>query len=221
MDLLKAMRERHSVRSYTDRAIAGDTLAALKRLVERANAESGLNIQLVTDEPEAFDCRMARYGKFTGVKNYIALIGKDSKELEEKCGYYGEYIVIGAQSLGLSTCWVGLSYQKVPDAYRIEKGEKLMLVISIGYGADKGSQHRSKSYEEVVRGSAGAPEWFRSGVEAALLAPTALNQQKFTFELVGDKVRAKAKWGPYSKTDLGIVKYHFELASGKDSRIWL
>ena len=221
MDLLKAMSERHSVRSYTDRRITGADLDSLRRLVDIANRESGLNIQLVVDEPEAFDCRMARYGKFTGVRNYIALIGKDSKELEEKCGYYGEYIVIGAQALGLNTCWVGLSYQKVENAYKVEKGEKLLLVISIGYGADKVSPHRSKSYSDVVKGSANAPEWFKSGVEAALLAPTALNQQKFTFEFVGNKVRAKAKWGPYSKTDLGIAKYHFELASGKGRDIWL
>ena len=220
MDLLKAMRERHSVRSYTDKPITGDVLDSLKRLVERANAQSGLNIQLVTEEPKAFQSFMARYGTFKGVKNYIALIGKDDKNLEDKCGYYGEYIVIGAQALGLNTCWVGVSYQKVPEAYTIGEGEKLLMVISIGYGANKGKERRSKSYDDVVKGSANAPEWFKLGVEAALLAPTALNQQKFTLEYVDGKVRAKAKWGPYSKTDLGIVKYHFELASGKGRDIW-
>ena len=221
MDLLRAMRERHSVRSYTDAPITGSTLNSLRRLVEVANKESGLNIQLITDEPRAFDGRMAKYGSFKGVRNYLALIGPDGKDLDEKCGYYGEYIVIGAQALGLNTCWVGLSYQKVPDAYEVKKGEKLLMVIAVGYGADKGTEHRSKSYDSVVRNASSAPEWFKSGVEAALLAPTALNQQKFVFEPVGDKVRAKAKWGPYSKTDLGIAKYHFELASGKSHDVWL
>ena len=220
MDLIKAMHERHSVRSYTDKPIDGEVLESLDKLIEKANIESGLNIQLILNEPKAFSCRMARYGSFKNVKNYIALVGKDDKELDDKCGYYGERIVIGAQALGLNTCWVGASYQKVPEYYAVNKGEKLLLVISIGYGENRGREHKSKSYSQAVKNSPNAPEWFKSGVEAALIAPTALNQQKFIFELVGDKVRAKAKWGPYSKTDLGIVKYHFELGSGKGHDIW-
>ena len=221
MDLLKAMNERHSVRSYTERPITGKTLEELMNLIDRDNADSGLHIQLALNEPEAFGGRIARYGSFKGVRNYIALIGPDNKELEPKCGYYGERIVIGAQALGLNTCWVGLNYSKVAGAYTIDSGEKLLMVIAIGYGENAGSGHRSKSYDSVVKNSPNAPEWFRLGVEAALLAPTALNQQKFVFELIGDKARAKAKWGPYSKTDLGIVKYHFELASGKGQDIWI
>ena len=220
MDLLKAMRERHSVRSYNDTPITGKTLGSLKALVDRANADSGLHIQLVLNEPEAFGGRIARYGSFKGVRNYIALVGRDDKELEPKCGYFGERIVIGAQALGLNTCWVGLNYSKVPDAYVVGDSEKLLMVIAIGYGENIGKPHRSKTPAQVIKGSANAPKWFTDGVEAALLAPTALNQQKFTFELIGDKVLAKAKWGPYSKTDLGIVKYHFELASGKGPDVW-
>ena len=221
MDLLRAMQERHSVRSYTDRPIIGNTLTELRRAIDRANADSGLHIQLVLDEPKAFDCRMAHYGSFQGVRNYIALIGRDDKELEENCGYYGERIVIAAQGLGLNTCWVGLSYKKVPDSYTISESEKLLLVIAVGYGANSGKEHRSKEYAKVVKHAENAPAWFKSGVEGALLAPTAMNQQKFLFEPDGDKVRAKAKHGPYSRTDLGIAKYHFELAAGKGHDVWL
>ena len=57
--------------------------------------------------------------------------------------------------------------------------------------------------------------WFEKGVQAALLAPTAVNQQKFLFTLVNDHtVRVEAGWGLYTEVDLGIVKYHFELAAG-------
>ena len=221
MDLLKAMRERHSVRAYTDRPIAGETLDALKRVIDRVNSDGDLHIQLVTDEPKAFDSKMAHYGSFSGVRNYIALIGRRGDRLEERCGYYGERIVLAAQGLGLNTCWVALTYQKVPDAYTVAADEKLVMVIAVGYGKDSGTAHRSKPYEAVVRGSTDAPAWFKSGVEAALLAPTAMNQQKFSFELVGDKVHAKAKLAPCHNTDLGIVKYHFELGSGKGPDIWV
>ena len=59
------------------------------------------------------------------------------------------------------------------------------------------------------------PDWFQKGVKAALLAPTAMNQQKFQFILNGSQVSAKAGYGFYTKLDLGIVKYHFELGSGR------
>ena len=219
MDILKAMKERHSVRAYKDQPITGATLERLKAMVDKANADSGLHIQLVLNEPKAFDSRMAHYGKFSGVKNYLALIGKRDGDLDEKCGYYGEQIVLGAQTLGLNTCWVALTYKKIPEAFTVEKDEKLLMVIAIGYGEDQGRPHASKFYDEVAKPH-DAPQWFKSGVEAALLAPTAINQQKFSFELRGDKVRAKAKFGTCSKTDLGIVKYHFEVGSGKDSTIW-
>lgn len=220
MDILKAMEKRRSVREYTDKPIEGDTLDKLKKLIDKANADSGLHIQLVLNEPKAFDSRMAHYGKFSGVMNYIALIGKRGGDLEEKCGYYGERIVLGAQTLGLNTCWVALTYKKIPEAFTVEKDEKLLMVIAIGYGKTPGKPHGSKRYDEVAK-PLDAPKWFRSGVEAALLAPTALNQQKFRFVLKGDKVIAKTKVGTCVKTDLGIAKYHFELGAGKDSDVWL
>jgi nitroreductase len=221
MNLMKAMESRHSVRSYTDRAITGETLAELRRVIDKANADGGLNIQLVLNEPAAFDTKMAHYGSFEGVKNYIAMIGRRGDNLEERCGYYGERIVLAAQGLGLNTCWVALTYKRVDGFYTVANDEKLVLVIAIGYGKTQGTPHRSKEYNAVVRGSKNAPAWFKAGVEAALLAPTALNQQKFTFELVGDKVKARSKLAPCHNTDLGIVKYHFELGSGMGSDVWM
>lgn len=59
-------------------------------------------------------------------------------------------------------------------------------------------------------------DWFDAGVKAALLAPTAMNQQKFVFELKNGEVSVKvAGKGFYTKLDLGIVKYHFEAVTGR------
>lgn len=220
MDMMEAMQARHSVRSYTDKTIEGETLEALEEVIEECNRESGLHIQLVRNEPMAFGGGLAHYGKFAGVKNYLALVGRKDRQLDEKCGYYGEKIVLAAQALGLNTCWVGLTFKKVPDAFKIADGEKLVMVIAVGYGATQGTAHQSKAAAAVSRAE-NAPDWFKKGVEAALLAPTAINQQKFLFTLHGDKVSAKAGLGPFSKVDLGIVKYHFELGSGRDRTVWL
>ncbi len=220
MDIQTAMKQRHSVRSYTARPIEGATLQALQEEIAACNRESGLHIQLVQQEPKAFDSLMAHYGKFSGVQNYLALVGKKSPSPDEACGYYGERLVLKAQQLGLNTCWVALTYRKVPGAFTVERGEKLTVVIAIGYGRTQGVPHKSKTAAEVSSQSGQTPEWFRAGVEAALLAPTAMNQQKFTLHYENEKVTARAGRGFYTRLDLGIVRYHFECGSGKQQDIW-
>lgn len=220
MEIMEAMAKRHSVRQYTDEPIDKNTLDALKDEIAACNEEGALSIQLVTNEPKAFSSFMAHYGKFSGVTDYIALIGKKSRDLDERCGYYGQRIVLKAQQLGLNTCWVALTYKKVPDAFIVNDGEKLVVVIALGYGKTQGEGRKSKAPQEVSNIDGSSPRWFRSGVAAALLAPTAMNQQKFYLTLSDDKVTAKAKAGFYTKLDLGIVKYHFELGAGKDNFKW-
>ena len=143
MDLLQAMKERHSVRSYDEKSIEAGTVEKLRSFIKECNKESGLHMQLVLNEPHAFEGFMAHYGKFSGVRNYIALIGRKGNDLEEKCGYYGEKVVLYAQTLGLNTCWVGLTYSKVKSALQIDPEEKLCLVIAIGYGQTQGVSHNS------------------------------------------------------------------------------
>lgn len=214
MDISEAIKERHSVRAYTDKKIEGEVLFALENKIAEINGESGLNVQLVLNEEKAFGGRMAHYGKFSGVKNYIAMVGKKGADLSEKVGYYGQKLVLFAQTLGLNTCWVALSYKKVKTAYKVGEGEKLLLVIAIGYGATQGVPHKSKNVAAVSNADENSPEWFVNGVKAALLAPTATNQQKFFFTLKDGEVTVKSGLGFYAKVDLGIVKYHFELGSG-------
>ncbi len=220
MDYLQAIESRHSVRSYEDRPIENEIKEKLNLYIEECNVEGGLHIQPVYDEPKAFDSFMAHYGKFSGVNNYVALIGKKSADLDEKIGYYGEKIALYAQTLGLNTCWVAMTYKKVKTAYVLEKGEKLCIVLALGYGKTQGVQHRSKSIEEVSDYKEGCEEWFKNGVEAALKAPTAMNQQKFYFSCNDGEVAAKAGIGFYTEIDLGIAKCHFEIGSGKGKEIW-
>ncbi|QDW74694.1 nitroreductase [Lachnospiraceae bacterium KGMB03038] len=214
MEIMEAMKQRHSVRQYTDQRIEKEAAEKLQREIDACNKESGLHIQLVTDEPKAFDGFMAHYGKFSGVKNYIALIGKKGPKLEETCGYYGERLVLLAQRLGMNSCWAAMTYSKIKGAYEVKAGEKLCCVISIGYGVNQGVSHKVKKVEELCQVNGQMPQWFRAGVEAAQLAPTAMNQQKFYFVLKEDQVAAKTKAGFYTKVDLGIAKYHFEIGAG-------
>ncbi len=220
MDLQQAMQARHSVRSYTEQPIEGKQAEDLRAFVAQCNEESGLHLQLVLNEPKAFDSFMAHYGKFSGVGNYLVLAGKKGPGLEEACGYYGEKAALYAQTLGLNTCWVALTYSRGKAVFALAPGEKLCLVIALGYGTTQGLPHKSKPREAVMRCETTPPDWFIRGVEAALLAPTAMNQQKFIFALRGTAVEAKAGTGFYTKVDLGIAKYHFELGAGRENFQW-
>ena len=221
MDFKEAVKRRHSVRQYRQDAIEEEKIRVLKEEIERCNKEGNLNFQLVLNEPRAFDSRAAHYGKFEGVSNYFALVGTKCKDLYEKCGYFGERLVLLAQSLGLHTCWGAITYKKIPEAFEIRDGEKLTVVISLGYGRHRGLPRKSKSLEDVSNVSAKTPEWFSRGVEYALLAPTAMNQQKFKFTYNPDgTVSAKAGVGFYTKMDMGIAKLHFEIGAGKENFKW-
>ena len=227
MTLLEAISARHSVRKYLDKEIPADIIAALQDKITECNNVGNLSIQLVQNETKAFT-GMLSYGSFSGVKNYLVMVGKKAKDLDERVGYYGEQIVLLSQTLGLNTCWVGLSYRKVPDAYNVDKDEKLVCMIALGYGETQGVPHKIKTVEQVSNASDITPSWFKKGVEAALLAPTAVNQQKFSFEYMGmsnnhHQVRAKKGFSMigYTQIDLGIAKYHFEIGAGKDNFEWI
>ena len=228
MTLLEAIEARHSVRQYRDEPIPKDILSILRDRIREINLETGLHIQLVTNEPKAFSGPIA-YGSFSGVSNYLVMAGKKGDDLDEKVGYHGERLVLLAQTLGLNSCWAGLSYRKIAGTYELESDEKIALYIALGYGQTQGNSHKVKTVREVSNASDITPKWFKRGVEATLLAPTAVNQQKFRIEFLGfkdyggvPKVAARPLFSMvgYSKIDLGIVKCHFEIGAGKENFEW-
>ena len=228
MTIQEAIEVRHSVRAYKDQPLSEEIVKVLEDEIVKLNHEGQLHIQLICNEPKAFQGTIAKYGKFRNANNYLVMAGKRAEDLDERVGYYGEHLVLLAQTLGLNTCWVGLSYSKVPGTYVLDEGEKIACYIAIGYGETQGSGHKIKTVEQVSNASDITPSWFKKGVEAALLAPTAVNQQKFSFEYVGmnnnrHQVRAKKGFSMigYTQMDLGIAKYHFEIGAGKVNFEWI
>lgn len=223
---MQAIEARHAVRSYTDEPLAPEAVEVLQKAIARVNEEANLNIQLVLDEPRAFTGFKARLVNFANVRNYLALVGPECKELDGIVGYYGEQLVLLAQSLGLNSCWVGGTYKVVNRAYNVDLGQKLAAVVALGYGTTPGVPHSSKAPQAVAPGYDDAPAWFQRGVDATLLAPTALNQQKFSFVLAGEDatgvplVRAATKRGPFASMDLGIAQCHFEIGAGDAPFAW-
>lgn len=227
MTIHEAIEARHSVRAYREEPLQEETVRLLQEKIAELNCEGRLHIQLVLNEPKAFRGPLARYGKFSGVNSYLVMAGHKAGDLDERVGYYGEQLVLYAQMLGLNTCWVGVSYSKVPGTYVLEEGEKIACYIAVGYGETQGSAHKGKTAGQVSNVSDETPSWFLKGVEAALLAPTAVNQQKFSFEysgVNGGRHQVTARKGfsivGYTQMDLGIARCHFEIGAGKENFDW-
>lgn len=220
MTLQEAIQQRHSVRQYQPKPIEKEKIEALLSAINECNQKSGLHMQLVTDEPNAFAGGLAKYGKFSEVNNYIAMICK--KGQDTLLGFYGERIVLTAQTLGLNTCWVGLTFRKQPYRYEVREDETLICVVALGYGSTQGKAHpQKKGIEHYCKVEGTMPDWFRRGMEAVLLAPTAINQQKFEFQLIAPNiVKAMTRFtllNSYAKIDLGIAMCHFAIGAGEEN----
>lgn len=216
MTLQEAVLARHSVRQYSDRPLTPQQMDALNQQIAVANSGKNLHMQLVTNDSKTFSGIFAKFMRFNGAMNYIALVGAESYHLQEDLGYEGEHLVLLAQTLGLNTCWVGGSFSR-NRTVRVAPHEMYVAVIAIGHGLTQGRQHKSKAIETFAD-IEGKPDWFRRGVECAMLAPTAMNMQNFHFALLPDgRVQATAKPKPFAGMDLGIAKFHFELAAGKEN----
>lgn len=216
MTELEALRERHSVRSYQNRKIEAEKIAQLNALIAQCNREGNLHLQLLEDAGGTFGRMLSKFMGLGSAPSVIACVGPDDETVDERIGYYGQKIVLLAQMLGLNTCWAGTFSEKNTGADRTP-GDRLPIVIALGYGVNGGRVRKSKTAADVVQGGLeGKPEWFCKGVEAALLAPTAINQQKFEIALKQDgSVEVIDKGGILSKIDKGIVTYNFEVGAGR------
>lgn len=230
MDLIEAIRTRHSVRHYQNKIIPSELVAALQLKIEECNAQGNLHMQLVLQEPNAFGSCLTHYGKFSGVRNYIVVAGKPNSDFDERCGYYGEQIVLLAQQLGLNTCWVGLTYKKIPSAFCLEEGEIVRCVIAIGFGVTNGVLHKQRPLDKFGIIKETTPRWFLQGMEMVQYAPSAIHQQKYRFKLLPNQnkeiepqVHAESLFSfvGYTKIDLGIAKLHFEIGARGTNFTWV
>ena len=215
-DLMEAMQKRHSVRSFLPMRIEKEKIAEIEREIKKCNFDGDLHIELKINDPTAFSGFLARFGRFKNVANYLIIAGPESENLDERAGYFGEQIVLRAVMLGLNCCWVGLTFGKGKVKPQLAAGDRLVCVIALGYGEKQGVPHKSKPVAEVCEVTESeVPIWFSRGIEYALLAPTALNQQKFIFKYDDGEVTARTQKGSFANVDLGIAEYHFDTAAEK------
>lgn len=221
-----AVMHRRSRRSYKDLPVEGEKAEALKELIGKLNEESGLRICFLEDGRSAFAGLSKSYGMFKGVRSLIVIFGRKADEdRREKCGYYGEKLVLEATKRRLGTCWVGGTFDRKDGLFQAGEEEELICVITVGEVREElsfkenllqGLIHRkSKSEKELCSFDEEPPEWFWQGMRLVAVAPSAKNSQKFRFHYFEGRVCADIAADEYfDMVDLGIAKLHFEIGAG-------
>ena len=209
MTMKVAMHERHMVRKYLDKPIPADIVETLNDRIRKLNNDHGIEMKLITEDKSAFST-VVRLILAKGVRNYIILAGKEADDLSEKLGYASADI----------TWWVGGTFNRGIQS-QVSPDDKVIGVVAIGYGATQGIPHKSKKPEEVSSYIGETPKWFKDGITAALLAPTALNRQPFNIIGDGNRVAITCEGGIFAGANLGLVKYHFEIGAGKENFEWV
>lgn len=221
----EAILNRISRRTYLNKAWTQDELDKLHDMIQQVNKDSGLNIEFLAKGRKAFASVKFTYGMFKNVNSILLLKGKkDDSNLLEKVGYYGESLMLDITDMGLGSCWIGGTYDR--NQLSINETEELVCVILVGYVPELTLKEkimrstifkRRKSIEKRSNCDTDMPKWMIKGMEAVILAPSALNSQKPFFELRDGKVYASVE-NTYKMDliDLGIAKKHFDQeADGK------
>lgn len=232
MSFKEAIETRISRRKYLPTPIKTAFTEQINRLIKEYNQKENLNIQLVTDNGDAFNNLKKSYGLLSGVQNYIALVGKKSdKNAKEKLGYYGELLVLEATKMGLGTCWVGLTFDKEACACEVNFDESLDCIIAIGNIAEnlsikenliqKASHFKSKVAKDLYKVDDNPSSRFIEAMHYVQKAPSGKNKMPFLFQYRnGDTSVSITDTTGYEYIDLGIAKLHFEIGAGGGNWSW-
>ncbi len=235
------LRDRHSVRSYTNDPIPVTALAVLQQELESVNTEyslEGVRFVMCCDSPAAFNSFRKSYGFFRNVNNYlVAVVYSSCANAREVAGYAGERLVMAAVAHGLGTCFVGATYDAAKVDVELSATESIAFLITIGV-ASEGKGFIARLVEKMAHRKCIAPEDFydtdmafynlaeaedrlrylRAGLRALAAAPSALNRQPVRVWLGEDAYlhAGLAMTGKYTDIDLGIAKFNFQnVAPGK------
>jgi hypothetical protein len=228
-----AIAARTSRRVFTGRPPDGDSVARLETVCREFRPFLGVRTVLVRESPEAvFKGLVGGYGKVKGAPLYAAFVADTAaSRFQESVGYVGEAFVLEATALGLGTCWVSGFFRPTAAAGHVplEPGEKILAVTPVGeaLGSLTFGEKTMKAFvkasgrrplESLILSGEPREEWQRRALEAARLAPSAVNRQPWRFRLEPGAIAVSADGdasagGGARRLDCGIAMLHLELGA--------
>lgn len=232
-----AIPRRRSRRRYDSTSVGAAQLAQLQTVCREFRPFAQVRAEVITESPDdVLRGIVGSYGKVKGAPALIAFIGDTTEpDINEKIGYVGEGIILEATAMGLGTCWVGGSmfFRRGVAESIVGAGEneRVFAVTPVGYAAKElsmgeraqtafGMFHRRKSLLELVNGLEEKewPQWMKAALEAARLAPSAINRQPWRFHVEPNRITVSVdsslvEWGISKRLDCGIAMLHIEVAA--------
>lgn len=230
----QALLKRHSRRAYDGVAASPETLDALARVCRGFLPFADARVVLVrTPTVDIFTGAVGSYGKVVGSPHILALIADETSPASAlHLGYTGEAAVLEATAQGLDTCWVAGFFDRSVAAQLLDlaPGERIAAVSPVGHAVVKRSstEHtmsalaRSKQRKPLRAIAKGAdldwPQWALGAVEAARVAPSAMNRQPWRFRLENGSLVLSMDSNRQipvvrRELDCGIAMLHAELAA--------
>jgi hypothetical protein len=215
--------------------VAPEILGALGKACDEFAPFPSARSRLVTESSTSvFKGVIGGYGKVKGTHTFIAFIGdRDDGFVQERVGYTGEAIILEATALGLNTCWVAGFFRPeiVTSLIDVTGNEQVLAVTPVGYAQEResweerlmsrfGRSHNRLALSKLVRGLPREqwPNWAGAALEAARLAPSAVNRQPWGFDLQDDGITVFVRTGGpefnvSKRLDCGIAMLHLEVAA--------
>lgn len=231
----EAVRKRKSVRSFIPAKLKEQDERDLIKFIKELNkVYKGIRIEYVEEGfEEVAQGFIGSYGKIDGAQSYLVILSeKNTPYKNEKCGYMGEAAVLEAVAMGVSSCWVTGTYKKesVAKQIHIEDEELIKSVIALGYAKDKlklsekliktvVSSGKRKPLEKLCDGGEDTswPDWTKTALETARLAPSAINRQPWRFKIDKDEITVYLEDAngdkDSKKLDCGIAMLHLEVGA--------
>ncbi|MGD2143534.1 MAG: nitroreductase family protein [Anaerolineae bacterium] len=240
MDVLAAIHQRVSVRSYADRPVEPALLERLLRFGDAADHLTDVQprLALISGTEQVQHILTFMVGSYGLVYNaphlLVGVLQEESDEARVDLGYVLEQVVLEATRLGLGTCWITGTYdpERAANAVKLRSNEVAAAVCALGYPTEQtlgrlhtkairrlaGGQRRKPLTNIVFSGRWGlrwSPEdadpTLVTMLDHARLAPSARNAQPWRFVVQAEGVVLTLTRPSF--VDAGIVMSHLTLAS--------
>ncbi len=231
-----AINARRARRAYDkSKTIGTEVKNRLHEVCNEFRPYPDVRVEFVSEPPyDIFANALGFYGNIKGAPAFLAFVGDMSDpNVQEKMGYTGEAAVLEATAQGLGTCWVALTYnaKAVKSLVKLGQTEKLICVSPVGYTTGTwsfeekafsgfGIYHQRNPLSTMVSGlpESGWPDWAKAAVEAARLAPSAMNRQPWSFHVEKDRITVAIKnrgmeFNVAKRLDCGIAMLHIQLGA--------
>lgn len=160
MDFFEVVKNRKSVREYSDKAVPKELIEKIVdagRLAATARNEQPWEFVATSDKAVLKKiCDMCPNGPFVkGASSLIAVFSRDTKYYIEDCSAATENMLLAIEALGLGGCWVAgdkKDYaEDIRKIFNIPDGYKLVSMVTVGYPKKQEKPHAKKSLKDVLR----------------------------------------------------------------------